>query len=606
MGHIRHVAHAVAVGVAAMSAAPAAAASTRGGPAADLGVDRVVAGERAGSTSPAVSASGRYVAFTSSADDLVADDTNRSSDVFVRDRGTGRTERVSVGTGGGQARRAAGGSGQPAISGDGRYVAFTSAAPDLVAGDTNGAYDVFVRDRAAGKTVRVSVANGGAQARDDSGLPAMSADGRVVAFVSAARNLVAGDTNRAPDAFVRDLATGATQRVSVSASGAQVRHPVLLAAGSGLALSADGAIVAFASPSSELVPGDRNRADDVFVRDRTSGTTSLVSVDSGGAQRRLADSRAPSLSGDGRLVAFDSVAGFDAADVNRASDVYVRDRQVASTSWASPGSDRRGSDAPSLSGDGRYVLFVSRSPLLASDVDGFADVYRYDRTAATTTLTSIDSWYGRHGTGAATQPSSSATGLVVAFTSAGGLVPDDEEPEADVLEQVLDATRTSVSFLGLVSLPSLDDAPQPPISDVPAAGQVVYRVWGAGTRQFGASWTPVAPSGLGPDRYRYSTGLPDRLNSGVNVSVGTLDAASSVVLVRAALPLNPNDTFGIPEFVSSGVTYRSYTGGVIEYIIPGADAHVLNPQTQVADPAFGGVPPGCVPAPRGCVGDQAP
>jgi len=381
---------------------------------------------------------------------------------------------------------------------------------------------------------------------------------------------------------------------------------VLVAADARPALSADGVVVAFASSSSRLVSGDRNRADDVFVRDRSSRTTSLVSVDSVGAQRRGADSRSPSLSADGSLVAFDSVAGLDAADSNHASDVYVRDRQDASTRRASPGTDGRGSDTPSLSGDGRYVLFVSHSALLPSDTDAFADVYRHDRTTATTALASIDSWYGRAGTGAATQPSSSATGFVVAFSSAGGLIPDDEDPEADVLEQVLDATRTSVSFLGLVSLPSFDDdAAQPPMSDVTAAGQGVYRVWGGGTRQFGASWTRVDPSGLGAHRYRYSTGLPDRLNSGLNVTVGTLDAASSVVLVRPALPLNPNDTFAIPAHESSGVTYRSYTGGVIEYIIPDADAHVLNPQTQAVDPTCGGVPPGCVPAPRGCAGDQA-
>jgi hypothetical protein len=112
-------------------------------------------------------------------------------------------------------------------------------------------------------------------------------------------------------------------------------------------------------------------------------------------------------------------------------------------------------------------------------------------------------------------------------------------------------------------------------------------VWGGGTRQFGASWTPVPPGGLGPDRYRYQTGLPDRLNAGISVSSGKLDAAGSVVLVRAALPLNPNDDFGIPAFATSGVTYRSYTGGVIEYIIPGADAHVLDVQTETLDPAYG-------------------
>jgi Tol biopolymer transport system component len=229
----------------------------------------------------------------------------------VRDRGTGRTERVSVATGGARARRTQVGSRQPAISGDGRYVAFISAASNLVAGDTNGALDVFVRDRVAGTTARVSLASGGAQARGGSVLPAISADGGVVAFVSTARNLVARDSNQAPDVFVRDLASATTQRVSVSASDAQVHQPVHVAEGFRPALSADGAIVAFASPSSELVASDRNRADDVFVRDRSAGTTSLVSVDSEGAQRRSADSRAPSLSADGRLVAFDSLAGFD-------------------------------------------------------------------------------------------------------------------------------------------------------------------------------------------------------------------------------------------------------------------------------------------------------
>lgn len=562
---------------------------------------------RGASDNAAVSADGRYVAFTSSADDLVARDTNHSVDVFVRDRGTGRTERVSIATGGEQARRSAHGSDQPAISGDGRYVAFTSVASNLVSADTNGESDVFVRDRVAGKTARVSVGGGGAQAHRGSGLPAISADGRAVAFVSAAPNLVRADTNHALDVFVRDLTKHVVERVSVSSAGAQSREGILPRLAHRPSLSGDGMVVAFASRSADLVSADRNHAADVFVHDRATDRTSLVSVDSAGAQRRRAASRAPSLSADGRYVAFDSDAAFDASDANRADDVYVRDREGRTTTWASPGTGRRGSDAPTLSGDGRYVLFESESRLLADDTDAFADVYRYDRTTATTSLASIDSWYTRAGSGDALRPSSSASGLVVAFTSAGGLIPDDANPAPDVLEQVLDANRLSVSFLGLVSLVPLDvQAPQPPISAVPIAGQVVYRTWGGGTREFGASWTPVPPSGLGPDRYRYSTGLPDRLNSGANVTFGTLDSPVSVVVIRPALPLNPRDDFGIPDYVNVGVTYRSYTGGVIEYIIPNAESHVLSPQRQAQDPAYGGVPSGCTPAPRGCVGDQAP
>lgn len=598
------LARTVLVGSVATVVAPVPAAMALSGHHG-RGADRGAPVTRSFSADAAVSANGRYIAFTSSADNLVGADTNRSPDVFIRDRGTGQTERVSVGAGGAQARRTSSGSGQPAISGDGRYVAFTSAAPNLVVGDTNRAPDVFVRDRVAGVTVRVSLATGGEQARRDSGLPAISADGRVVAFVSAAPNIVAGDTNRTLDVFVRDLTTGRSERVSVSSSGAQARGTWRSRDSYRPALSADGAIVAFASPASGLVASDRNRADDVFVRDRPAGATNLVSVDSVGAQRRLGGSRGPSLSADGRLVAFDSVAGFDTSDTNGASDVYVRDRQGATTSWASPGTDDRGSNAAALSGDGRYVLFDSRSQLLASDTDGFSDIYRYDRTTATTTLASVDTGYGRAGTGSAAQPSSSTAGLVVAFTSAGGLIPDDTTPAPDVLEQVLDAARPSISFLGLVSLAPLDvDAPQPSVSGVPTTGQIVYRVWGGGTRQFGASWTPVPPGGLGSDRYRYATGLPDRLNAGTNLTSGALDAASSVVLVRGALPLNPNDDFGISDLLNSGVTYRSYTGGVIEYIIPSAETHVLNPQTQQLNPGYGGVPSGCTPAPRGCVGDQ--
>lgn len=590
----------VAVGVVALSVGQAASAVA----GQDGGSIDVLFAEPGSTGGPAVSASGRYIAFASSADSLVADDTNGSTDVFVRDRGTGRTERVSVGASATQAQRTRLGSSQPAISGDGRYVAFVSEASNLVADDTNGDADVFVRDRVAGTTARVSVASDGAQARRRSGLPAISADGRVIAFVSAARNLIAGDTNQSFDVFVRDLAAGTTERVSVSSSGAQVRGAPRLEAEHRPSLSASGSIVAFAFPSPGLVPQDRNGADDIFVRDRSAGTTSLVSVDSAGGQGS-SGSRRPSVSADGRFVAFDSGAPFDAADANGARDVYVRDREGATTRWASSGTDSGGSGTPSLSGDGRYVLFRSRSQLEAADSDGFADIYRYDLSTATISLASIDTWYGKAGTGAASQPSSSASGLVVAFTSSGGLIPDDLSPGPDVLEQVLDASRPSISFLGLVSLPQLDPNPlPPPVIDAPTAGQVVYRVWGGGTRQFGASWTPVPPGGLGPDRYRYSTGLPDRLNAGTNVTFGTLDAASSVVLVRPALPLNPNDTFGIPDFLTSGVTYRSYTGGVIEYIIPGADVHVLNPQTQALDPAYGGVPSGCTPAPRGCVDER--
>jgi Tol biopolymer transport system component len=141
------------------------------------------------------------VVFDSAATNLVKGDTNRERDVFIRDRSSGTTRRVSVGAGGSQAR---GYSGDPTISANGRYVAFESAAPNLVRGDTNGEWDVFVRDLVAKSTKRVSVSSGGDQARNGASLDGfISGDGRYVVFESGATNLVSGDTNRAVDVFRR-------------------------------------------------------------------------------------------------------------------------------------------------------------------------------------------------------------------------------------------------------------------------------------------------------------------------------------------------------------------------------------------------------------------
>jgi Tol biopolymer transport system component len=189
---------AVAAGAVAMLVVGTglAAAATRAGVGLGAVTTRVPvdrSGQQANGESQdeVISAGGRFVAFTSSASNLVAGDTNHSLDVFVRDRKAQVTRRVSVGPGGQQAN---GGSFSPAISADGRFVAFTSHASNLVPGDTNGADDVFVRDRKLQVTRRVSVGPGGQQANNNSYLPAVSADGRFVAFWSLAGNLVAGDT----------------------------------------------------------------------------------------------------------------------------------------------------------------------------------------------------------------------------------------------------------------------------------------------------------------------------------------------------------------------------------------------------------------------------
>ena len=249
------------------------------------------------SYNPGISADGRWVVFQSEARNLVEGDTNRVSDIFVHDRQTGTTERVSVASDGAQGdgesgimSHQEGWSAGLSISADGRWVAFTSSASNLAAGDTNecddpirgphNCYDVFVHDLQTGATVRVSVASDGTQSDDESDAPSISADGRWMAFMSSASNLVAGDTNECPyssgspncpDVFVRDLQTGTTERVSVASDGTQANE-VSVASG----VSADGRWVVFWSLASNLVADDSNGFMDVFVHDRRTGRTERV------------------------------------------------------------------------------------------------------------------------------------------------------------------------------------------------------------------------------------------------------------------------------------------------------------------------------------------
>jgi len=330
---------------------------------------------------PALSADGRYVAFDSVATNLVPGDTNGWSDVFVHDRQTGVTTRVSVDSAGGQGSDA---SYRAAISGDGRYVAFESFSPNLVANDLNGQYDVFVHDRQTGVTTRVSVTSGGAEASGGgSGGPSISADGRYVSFESGAVNLAPGDLNGTYDIFVHDRQTGATERVSVASGGTEANNFSINGA-----LSADGAVVAFESYASNLVGGDTNGVPDIFTHVRASGVTTRVSVDSLGAQGN-GFSTVPAISGDGRVVGFES--GSDnlvAGDTNFYGDVFVHDRQTGATSRVSV--DSLGAEANAWSADaaitpdGRYVCFFSLAwNLVPGDNNFWNDVFLRDRGGPT-------------------------------------------------------------------------------------------------------------------------------------------------------------------------------------------------------------------------------
>ena len=219
---------------------------------------------------PCVSEDGRYVVFESAASNLVAGDTNAAEDVFLRDRVKGETRQVSVASDGTQGN---GASSSATISRDGRYIAFRSSSTNLVAGDTNGFADIFVHDQVTGQTERVNVASDETQADETAYNPTFSGDGRYLAFTSCATNLVAGDTNSEADVFIRDRQTGETTRASLASDGTQGN------ACSGFpSLSADGRYVAFFAEASNLVAGDTNATVDIFVRDRQTGETERVSV----------------------------------------------------------------------------------------------------------------------------------------------------------------------------------------------------------------------------------------------------------------------------------------------------------------------------------------
>ena len=380
------------------------------------------------STRTRLAGTGGAVAFESLATNLVLGDTNGVSDVFLRDRWSRRTLRVSVSGVGNQADGASTG---PAPNGDVSRVAFTSAATNLVPGDTNGVDDVFLRDLAGGATVRLSTDSGGNQANGASGQAHLSSDGNLAAFASDATNLVAGDTNGVADVFVKNRVTGLVERASVDSGGLEANGP-----SSEPCLSADGRYVAFSSLATNLVPGDTNGVADIFLRDLSTGTTTRVSVDSAGLQADGASLR-PSLSGTGAFVAFDSAAtNLVAGDTNGVRDVFLRAVETGTTTRLSVDSAGAQADgdslAPSLNLPGTAIAFHSvATNLVAGDTNGVADVFlKLPGTGATSRLSVSVS--GLQADGPSTFASLSDSGFSAAFQSlATNLVPADTNGVSD-------------------------------------------------------------------------------------------------------------------------------------------------------------------------------
>jgi hypothetical protein len=317
----------------------------------------------------------------------------------------------------------------PSVSADGRYVAFVSLATNLVAGDTNGTGDVFVRDRQTGTTVRASVAESGAQGDDFSGWPSISADGRFVAFQSFAGNLIPTGRRGFADIYVRDLQLGHTTRVSLSSAGVPAdgdcRYP---------SMSGDGRFVAFTSNASNLVPGGGGGVNQVYVRDLLTGQTSLASAANDGS---IGDaySWVPTISGDGRYVAFFSTASnFIPGAVASGQQIFLRDLRAGTIQLASGAPDGsppnasspfyNGSERIAVSPDGRYVAFASvASNLISGDTNFASDIFVWDRITKATTVASVTNdgtlLFGAHA------PTMSADGRFVAFCLgiAGGPAP---------------------------------------------------------------------------------------------------------------------------------------------------------------------------------------
>jgi Tol biopolymer transport system component len=390
----------------------------------------------------AISPDGRWVAFETHSTDLDPAATTLVNRVYLHDRVTGQLELISVTPGGLGATKNAG---VASVSEDGLFVAF-AGGDELAPGDSNGKTDILVRDRAAGTTELVSVSSDEVQANADSLDSSISADGRYVAFDSAADNLVAGDGNGKTDVFLRDRLTGQTTRLSVATGGGEANGH-----SSNPALSLDGQHVAFESNATNLDPFAANGATHIYVHDVATGVTERVSIALDGGPLLLQAAN-PGLSADGRIVSFDSWSNnLVVGDTNATNDVFAHDRDTGATTRVSVSStgaqandysgmifNSDGADEHTISADGRFVVYSSEATnLVPGDSNVREDLFVHDRDTGLTTRASLDSQFGQ-GDGHSLNPSMSADGRWIAFEShANDLVDDDQTPTGSLPDAFL-------------------------------------------------------------------------------------------------------------------------------------------------------------------------
>jgi Tol biopolymer transport system component len=428
------------------------------------------------STKPSISADGMVIAFQSTARDLVLNDTNPFSDVFVFDVKTQTLQLVSVertGTTSGDRD-----SSDPVVSADGRYVAFTSSSRNLVDTPVGGNGDVFIRDLTTSTTRLVSINRDGNHGGNrESDIVGLSADGSVVLFRSQATDLVAGiDNNDEEDIFVRDMRSSVTSLVSINRSGDGTASMMSFDA----TISADGHKVAFVSHSNNIIPFDGNDNSDVFVRDLARATTTLVSVSTNGKDGGNRGSFRPALSADGNIVAFHSFAtDLVTNDTNGTDfDIYVRDLRTQKTTLVTVNAVGTGSGnadtigSPQISADGRFVAYSSgASDLVSDDGNGSEDVFVRDLTAGRTIAVNATS-AGRTGNGASFDFSLSSDGKHIAFLSgATDLGYNDTNATDDVF--VRDLVTGALTLLSLNAAGTATSNGTPSHPKISSDGRVV-------------------------------------------------------------------------------------------------------------------------------------
>lgn len=522
------------------------------------------------SEDPVVSANGRFVAFESFAFNILPDGSNGRKDVFYRDLQTGVTSFVSInlaGTGGGN-----GDSLNPAISADGRFVAFESDASNLVANDGNTVPDIFVRDMQTGITTLVSVnSNGTGGGNQESRSPTISANGRVVAFQSFASNLISIDTNNQTDVFARDLQTGTTHLLScnvgctASGNGPSFMSNVPKDKAPRANISNDGRIIVFESRATNLVtiPMAPNGFTEVFARDLQTGTTTLLSVNMQGTMS--VGGEVPVISGDGRFAVFQSSApDITADDSGSGLDLFRRDLQTGTTEMVSVTIANIGSDGPTNSGynpvlstDGRYITFQSNAQgYVGNDVNNGYDAFRRDMQTNTTVLLSGPIGGGPGSTNDTLGAVMSSDGRYVAFIGFGDnfVSTSDTNNVGDVFLRDINAGTTILLSANLAGSAAGNNGATYPV--ISADGRFVF---------FESSSTDIVPNTVTGENI-FGVAIKGRAKFDLtSLTVNEPDLTATVGITRTG---DTSGSLTVQYAVSNGtatpgVDYSGATGSVV-------------------------------------------